>query len=167
MAIRRRWVRDVFTVVGSLAAIGAVTVALRALPDLSPTTAALALLLVVLGAATLARLRTAIMVSILAMLALNFFFLPPVGRLAIADPQNWIALFAFLVVAVIASNLSAAAQDRAREAIARRNEVTRLFDLTRDVLLTTETAGEVDNPRIMRGTRLDPRNAPAVLTNFL
>ena len=144
MAIRPPWVRDVFTVLGSLAAIGAVTAALRALPDLSPTTAALALLLVVLGAATLARLRAAITVSILAMLALNFFFLPPVGRLAIADPQNWIALFAFLVVAVIASNLSAAAQGRAREAIARRHEVTRLFDLTRDVLLTTETAGALD-----------------------
>jgi hypothetical protein len=47
-------------------------------------------------------------------------------------------------VAVIASNLSAAAQDRAREAVARRHEVTRLFDLTRDVLLTTETAGAID-----------------------
>ena len=78
------------------------------------------------------------------MLTLNFFFLPPVGTFTIADPQNWIALFAFLVVAVIASNLSAAAQDRAREAIARRNEVTRLFDLTRDVLLTTETAGAIE-----------------------
>jgi two-component system sensor histidine kinase KdpD len=67
-----------------------------------------------------------------------------VNTFTIADPQNWIALFAFLVVAVIASNLSAAAQDRAREAIARRNEVTRLFDLTRDVLLTTETSSAID-----------------------
>ena len=144
MAIRPRWVRDVLTVVGGLAGIGAVTAGLHALPDVSPATAALALLLVVLATATLARLRTAIAVSVLAMLALNFFFLPPVGRLAIADPQNWIALFAFLVVAVIASNLSAAAQERAREAIARRNEVTRLFDLTRDVLLTTETTTAID-----------------------
>lgn len=128
----------------SVGAIGAVTVALKALPNVSPTTAALALLLAVLAAATLARLRTAIAVSLLAMLALNFFFLPPFGTLTIADPQNWIALFAFLVVAVIASNLSAAAQDRTREAIARRNEVTQLFDLTRDVLLTTETAGAIE-----------------------
>lgn len=129
---------------GSLAALGVVTAALKALPNVSPTTAALALLLAVLGAATLARLRTAIAVSLLAMLTLNFFFLPPFGTFTIADPQNWIALFAFLVVAFIASNLSAAAQDRARDAIARRNEVTRLFDLTRDVLLTTETAGAIE-----------------------
>ena len=142
--IRHLRAREIVVFLGSLGAIGAVTAALKALPAVSPTTAALALLLVVLGAATLTRLRTAIAVSLLAMLTLNFFFLPPVGTFTIADPQNWIALFAFLVVAVIASNLSAAAQDRARDAIARRNEVTRLFDLTRDVLLTTETAGAID-----------------------
>src|SRR5688572_19842308 len=136
--------REAVVFCGSLGAIGAVTVALKALPDVSPTTAALALLLVVLAVATLATLRTAILLSVLAMLTLNFFFLPPIGTFTIADPQNWIALFAFLIVAVIASNLSAAAQDRTRDAIARRNEVTRLFDLTRDVLLTTETAGAIE-----------------------
>jgi two-component system sensor histidine kinase KdpD len=90
-------------------------------------------------------LWVAIVVSIGAMLALNFFFLPPVGTFTIADPENWVALFAFLIVAVIASNLSTAAQTRTREAVARRNEVTRLFDLSRDVLLTTETAGALDS----------------------
>jgi two-component system sensor histidine kinase KdpD len=136
--------RDVVVLLGSLIAIAAVTGLLRMVPDVSPTTVALALLLVVLGTATMARLRIATVVSIVAMLTLNFFFLPPVGTFTVADPQNWIALFAFMVVAVIASNLSAAAQDRAREAIARRNEVTRLFDLTRDVLLTTETASAIE-----------------------
>ena len=142
--LRDRRAHEIVVLTGSLAAIGAVTAALKTLPEVSSTTAALVLLLAVLGAATLARLRTAIVVSLLAMLTLNFFFLPPLGTFTIADPQNWIALFAFLVVAVIASNLSAAAQERARDAIARRNEVTRLFDLTRDVLLTTETAGAIE-----------------------
>ena len=108
--------RDIAVFIASLAATVAVTASLQTLPNISPTTVALALLLVVLGAATVARLRIAILMSIVAMLTLNFFFLPPVGTFTIADPQNWIALFAFLVVAVIASNLSAAAQDRAREA---------------------------------------------------
>lgn len=136
--------RDVIALAASLVAIAAITALLRTLPNVSPTTVALALLLVVLGTATVARLWTAIVVSVVAMLTLNFFFLPPVGTFTIADPQNWIALFAFLVSAVIASHLSAAAQTRTREAIASRNEVTRLFDLTRDVLLTTETAGAID-----------------------
>jgi two-component system sensor histidine kinase KdpD len=137
-------VRDIVVLLAGLAGIAVTTGVLRQLSDVNPTTVALALLMVVLGTATIGRLRVAIVTSVAAMLALNFFFLPPVGTLTIADPQNWVALFAFLVVAVIASNLSAAAQDRAREAIARRNEVTRLFDLTRDVLLTSETTGAMD-----------------------
>ena len=135
---------DTTALLASGAAIAVATTLLRLFPDVSSTTVALALLLVVLGTATVARLRIAVLISFAAMLTFNFFFLPPVGTFTIADPQNWIALFAFLVVAVIASNLSAAAQERAREAIASRNEVTRLFDLTRDVLLTTETAGAID-----------------------
>jgi two-component system, OmpR family, sensor histidine kinase KdpD len=136
--------RPLIPLVVSLSAIGLVTVLLKMLPGVSATTVALALLLIVLGTATIARLGIAIVVSVAAMLVFNFFFLPPIGNFRIAEPQNWIALFAFLIVAVIASKLSTAAQQRAREAIARRNEVTRLFDLTRDVLLTTETARAIE-----------------------
>ena len=142
--MRRVPVRDLAVLLASLLALAAAATILRRLPDVSSTTVSLAFLLVVLATATVGRLWAAILVSIAAMLILNFFFLPPLGTFTIVDPQNWIALFAFLVVAVIASNLSAAAQARASEAIASRNEVTRLFDLTRDVLLTTETAGAID-----------------------
>jgi two-component system, OmpR family, sensor histidine kinase KdpD len=136
--------RDFAVLFGAALAIAAIVVGLRTLPAVSPTTVALALLLVVLATATFGRLWIATVTAITATVAFNFFFLPPLGTLTIADAQNWIALFAFLVVAVIASNLSAAVQARAREAIARRNEVTRLFDLTRDVLLTTETTGAIE-----------------------
>jgi two-component system sensor histidine kinase KdpD len=112
--------------------------------QISPTTGALALLLVVLWVATFGRLWVATLVAVVATLCLNFFFIPPIGTFTIADPENWVALFVFLVVAVIASQLSARAQERTREAIARRNEVTRLFDLSRDVILTTENSGALD-----------------------
>ena len=79
----------------------------------NPTTVALILLLLVLGTATMTRPPIAIVVAIVATLALNYFFLPPVGTFSIDDPQNWVALFAFLVVAVVASQLSTAAKDRA------------------------------------------------------
>jgi two-component system sensor histidine kinase KdpD len=141
---RRLTTRDSIVLLASLVAVAGATALLQWLPDVSPTTVALALLLIVLGAATMARLAVAIVVSIVSMLCFNFFFLPPVGTLTIANPQNWIALLAFLIVAIIASNLSAAAKAREHEAIARGNEVTRLFDLTRDVLLTTETAGAME-----------------------
>ncbi len=136
--------RDGLVLIAAIAVISTSVVVLRAIPGVNPTTVVLALMLIVLSTATLASLWIAISVSLAGTLALNFFFLPPVGTFTIADPQNWVALAVFLAAAVIASNLSAAAQERAREAIERRNEVTRLFDLTRDVLLTSENAGAID-----------------------
>lgn len=106
---------------------------------MNTTTIALLFMLVVLVVATATRLWVAVVTSIAAMLCFNFFFLPPVGTLTIADPQNWVALVAFLAVSLVASNLSAKVRDRAHEALARRDEMMRLFDLSRDVLLTTDS----------------------------
>ena len=83
------------------------------------TTVALTFLLVVLITAATSRLRVAVITSIGAMLCFNFFFLPPVGTLTIADPQNWVALVTFVTVSLVASNLSAKARDRAALAIER------------------------------------------------
>ena len=59
--------------------------------------------------------------------------------MTIADPQNWVALFAFLAVSLVASNLSAVARARTQEALGRRDELARLFDLSRDILVVTES----------------------------
>jgi two-component system sensor histidine kinase KdpD len=140
----RSQTRDGALVVAALAAVAVAVTLLRLIPGVNPTTAGFVLLILVLMAATLGPLWIAITVAVGSTLAFNYFFVPPVGTFTIADPHNWVALVAFLFTAIIGSNLSAAAQARARDAIARRNEVTRLFDLTRDVLLTTETAGAID-----------------------
>jgi two-component system, OmpR family, sensor histidine kinase KdpD len=103
------------------------------------TTVALSMLLLVLGVATHWGLREGVLTSLLCMFAFNFFFLPPVGTLTIADPQNWVALTAFLVSAVVASQLSARAKSRAEEALARRAELERLYQLSRAMLMDDET----------------------------
>jgi two-component system, OmpR family, sensor histidine kinase KdpD len=122
----------------ALAAIAAITAIYTSWLHVSnATTVALTFLLVVLVTAATTRLRVAVVASIAAMLCFNFFFLPPVGTFTIADPQNWVALFVFLAVSLVASNLSATARERAAEATARRDELGRLFDLSRDVLLVT------------------------------
>lgn len=54
--------------------------------------------------------------SAAAMLCFNFFFLPPFGTLAIAEPSNWVALFAFLGASTLASRLVATARREAEEA---------------------------------------------------
>jgi two-component system sensor histidine kinase KdpD len=99
--------RELLHLGASLAAIAAVLTVLRVLGVTNQTTVALLMLVTVLATATVSRLWVAVISSIAAMLALNFFYMPPVGMFTIADPQNWIALFVFLAVAWVATRLMA------------------------------------------------------------
>lgn len=131
---------DLLRLAGAVAALTAVTLLLRQLLGTSnAATVSTIYLLVVLIVAATSRLWVAVAASVAAMLGLNFFFLPPVHTFAIADPQNWITLFAFLAVSLIASNLSANARARTEEAVSRRDELARLFDLSREVLMMTDS----------------------------
>ena len=107
----------------------------RIVTEVNSTTIALTLLLAILGIATEWGLLEAIVSSVAGMLCFNFFFLPPVGTFTIADPQNWVALFAFLVTAVVASQLSARVKQRALEATRRQHEMERLYELSRGLML--------------------------------
>jgi len=109
----------------------------------NPATVSTTFLLLVLVVAASASLGAAIIVSFVAVLSFNYFFLPPVGTFTIADPQNWVALFAFLAVSLVASNLSARVRSREREALYRRDELARLFDLSRDVLMVTDSSDAI------------------------
>jgi two-component system sensor histidine kinase KdpD len=96
---------------------------------------ALTFLLAVLLIATVWGLAEAITTSFAAFFAFNFFFLPPVGALTIEHPENLVALFTFLIVAISASQLSARAQRRALETQRRRRETEQLYALGRSILL--------------------------------
>src|ERR1044071_3248594 len=80
----------------SLGGIGMVTWVSFKLFPVNATTTGFAYLLLVLIIASFWGFFEASIASIAATLAFNLFFLPPVGRLTIADPQNWVALFSFL-----------------------------------------------------------------------
>jgi two-component system sensor histidine kinase KdpD len=82
-------------------------------------TVALAFLLVVLLVAATSRFWAAALTSIAALVCFNFFFIPPVGTLTVADPENWLALAAFLAVSLVGSNLSSAIRERERAAVDR------------------------------------------------
>jgi len=97
------------------------------------------MLLLVLAVATQWGLGEATVTSVLAVLGLNYFFLPPIGRFTIQDTQNWVAIVAFLVTAVIASQLSSRAKRRAEEALARGREIERLYSLSRAMLMDETT----------------------------
>jgi two-component system sensor histidine kinase KdpD len=139
-------VRELRAALFSLITVAGVTVAyVRWLHVTNATIVALTFLFVVLITAASSRLWVAVMTSLVSMLCLNFFFLPPVGTWTIADPQNWVALFVFLAVSLVASRLSHMARTQADEAVGRRDELARLFDLSRDVLVMTATPDAVSH----------------------
>lgn len=123
----------------SLAGVALVTwIGYRVLP-VNATTVGFGYLLLVLMIAAVWGFLEASIASIAATLTFNFFFLPPVGQLTIADPQNWVALFSFLTTALIASRLSTEAKRRAMDAVARQQDVERLYTFSRGILLIENT----------------------------
>jgi two-component system sensor histidine kinase KdpD len=111
-----------------------ISVFYRYVLPVNPTTVALTLLLAILAVSTVWGIAVAVFMSIAAMLAFNYNFLPPIGRFTVADPQNWVALFAFLVVSVLASHLSSRVRQKAEDASARRREIEKLYAFSQGLL---------------------------------
>jgi len=126
-----------------VAAIGVIT-AIDFKLHVNHTTVALMFLVTVLLTSAYWGLRFALVMAIGATAAFNFFFLPPIRTFAIADPQNWVALFAFLVTALVGSNLAERARREAEGAKQHRREVERLFGLSQR-LLASENVLELLN----------------------
>jgi two-component system, OmpR family, sensor histidine kinase KdpD len=127
-------------VVAAIAVITAIDFRLH----VNHTTVALMFLVTVLLTSAYWGLRYAVVMAIGATAAFNFFFLPPVGTFTIADPQNWVALFAFLVTALVASNLAERARREAESAKQRRRELEKLYGLSQR-LLASENVLELLN----------------------
>ncbi len=122
---------------------------------LNQTTVALALLLVVLLTAIKWGSRPAMLASVLGMLCFNFFFLPPVRTFTIADPDNWIALAAFLSTALTVGQLSARARRRAHEAEAGRLEIERLYEELRGAFERASHAEALRQSERLKSALLD------------
>jgi two-component system sensor histidine kinase KdpD len=105
------------------------------------TTVALSLLVLVLIVATRWRLAHAVYLSIVCTFLYNFFFLPPVGTLTIADPQNWITLSVFLGTSVLVSHLSESERRQREISEQRRGEVERLYEFSQRLLLHEDLKG--------------------------
>src|SRR6202166_822670 len=113
-----------------------IVVVYRKVFAVNQTTVALTFLLAILTVSTAWGFAASAFMSIAAMLAFNYYFLPPFGTLAVADPQNWVALFTFLATSLIASKLSERARREAQEARRRRNEVERLYAFSQHLLVS-------------------------------
>src|SRR5581483_8218151 len=110
-------------------AVAAVTGAIFALRPYVPVLSLGVLyVLAVLPVAATYGLAWALAVSLASMLAFNFFFLPPVHTLTLADSKNWFALAVFIATAAVVSELAARSRRRAEEAAAHARAATALLE---------------------------------------
>ena len=133
--------------------IGGVTATCALLRShINEMTVALAMLLVVLFVAVVWERWPGLVASVLGMLCLNYFFLPPLYTFTIADPKNWIALSAFFITALTAGQLSTWAKQRAAEAEASRSQARlastynrSLLEASLDPLMTFGHDGKIND----------------------
>ncbi len=120
----------------SLAGIGGLTFfCFRVIPS-SAVTAALLLLLMVVVTALSARQLFGIIAALTATLCLDLFFLPPIGSISIADPQNWIALIVFCALSLVSGRLSNRLRAQRDALVMQQRETERLHALSRSLLLS-------------------------------
>jgi two-component system, OmpR family, sensor histidine kinase KdpD len=122
-----------------VAAILVMTAIFRHASFANVTTVGFTFLLVILIASAVGGLETSIVMSIAATLVYDYYFIPPVDTWNITDPQDWIALSAFITTSVVGSTLSAWARRQTREAHGRRREAEQLYDLSQNLLSAGDT----------------------------
>jgi two-component system sensor histidine kinase KdpD len=111
----------------------------------NPTTVGFTFLVAILLVSAAWGLRTAVVMAVVATVAYNYFFFPPLLTFTISDPQNWVSLFAFLITAIIGSQLSERARREARQSNQRRREVERLYAFSQQLLVTGNVFGLLNN----------------------
>jgi two-component system sensor histidine kinase KdpD len=122
---------------------------------INSTTVALAFLLVVLFVALFWGSKPALLASVLGMLCLNFFFLPPFYTLSITHSDNWVALAAFFTTALAVGQLSARARQRAEEAETGKREIERLYQELRDAFERASHAEALRQSERLKSALLD------------
>jgi two-component system sensor histidine kinase KdpD len=112
----------------------------RTVVHANPATVALTFLLLILFVAANWGLRYAIVTSLIATACYNFFFLPPLDTFTVSDPENVLALAAFLITSVFASRSSNRIRMQSRDARERQAELEVLYRLGRALLQSDEVS---------------------------
>ena len=118
----------------SILVVAGIAFLYRHVLSVNQTTVALSFLLAILAVSAVWGMAVSVFMSIAAMLVFNYEFLPPIGTLTIADPQNWVALGAFLFTSIMGSQLSARIRREADQAHGRSREIERLYKFSQKLL---------------------------------
>lgn len=109
----------------------ALVVGLLIQPSLGFESVDLVFLAAIVGVAVWLGLWPSVLASILASLAYNFFFIPPVHTFTIADPRNVWAFVFFAAMGIAISNVAARARSLALMAIRRARMTESLYGFSR------------------------------------
>ncbi len=152
---------------GVVAAIGSVALTTALIYPLKSAAPAVSLgvvyLVAVLLVSALWGLWLGVVTAILSGAAFNFFHLPPTGHFTIADNGNWVALVAFVLVAVVTSSVADIARARAQEAERGRREADLAAALARALLAADDTAAALGQASDRVGEALGVADAQLVL----
>src|SRR5689334_14735958 len=140
--MRASRVRPVVLAAAALAICTLGMVAIR--PMLKEVHVALILLLVVLGASAAGGRMLGLATAAASFIVFDALFLPPYNTLIVANPLDWLVLFAFLVTSVVAAQLLYRAQEEARLARARAAEIDRLATLGAETLNAAHATDALD-----------------------
>ena len=111
--------------------LAALLIGLALKHELAVSSVSLVFLTAVLVSAAMFGLWPSLYACLLSMLAYNFFFLPPLYTFTIADPENVVALFFFVITAVITGNLAAGMRAQAVTARAQARTTEELYRFSR------------------------------------
>jgi two-component system sensor histidine kinase KdpD len=92
-------------------------------------------LLVVGGSASWFGFRQASVISLAAMLLLDYYFEPPILSFAVESPEIFVALATFELVALAISRLHGRERRLARESLIQRKGMEKLYELSRNTLM--------------------------------
>jgi two-component system, OmpR family, sensor histidine kinase KdpD len=124
---------------GAAAAVALTTAAMRlAAPHWHLASLSMLYILVIQTTAILAGRLAAMVAAVLSFLALNWYFLHPVGHWTVNNPEEWLVLMIFLVTGLVTGQMAAVLRVRAEEARAREREMATLYELS------TATARQVE-----------------------
>ena len=127
-------------VLTAILAVSLATLAIYPLKSIAPTVSlSVVYLPAVLVIAAYWGLTLGLLTSIASAATFNFFHIPPTGQFTISDSRNWVALVAFMLVALVVSTMAELARGRAAEAERRRREADLAATLARELLAGERT----------------------------
>ncbi|MGA3373364.1 MAG: ATP-binding protein [Terracidiphilus sp.] len=114
------------------------------------TAAGMVFLVLVVWSATQAGQWLALYIAALSALSFDYYFLLPYRSFRLAGAQEWVAMISFLLSCLVVGRVSERARAQARQAVERREDVERLYELSQEMMLQEDAAGLIrDLPRLI------------------